>query len=99
MDLRSGDSVTVVSKWTRKVYAQKHPRPSRWRDKGLERDENYGTIPDGTLCLYMGSERVSHLRPGSPPSEISWLLYHLLMWGTRLIWVNNEVCTLTRVER
>lgn len=108
-DLKTGDLVTLVRlRHAFIIQARKQPKTlvsARIRsDNSVEADDMFypGAIPDGAQALYMGSH-VDGLRAamkakvgpyGYTPKQ---LVFHLVMWDGKAVWVSSDDAELRRV--
>ena len=92
-ELLSGQTVSVHSRYTRKVYAQREGRTMRknWSDRVMEGDDHLGVITEGEIATYIGSNTHEEL-DYDPKGEfnVQHNLYHLIMWRGNFVWVDDR---------
>lgn len=104
VDLLSGQTVSVCSRYTRKVYAQKEPASMTkgWRDRAMEGDDHWGVISENEIVTYVCTHEVEELeydgaKPNHHPDhftsgglKLNRNVYHLIMWRGRFVWIDDR---------
>jgi len=118
MELQSGTMVVLWQKHENieisarrfpEPWAQEFPEPIRSPRAPLSLQREAwdrvvcGTIPAGSLCLYMSSKNDAFTealsgRKGPRGWRPAKIVFHLIMWGDRPVWVSSEDCELKSPE-